>query len=53
MIERLNKYIKDKGLKKAKVAEILGCSVGHLSYILNEHREPSIELTVKIKALIG
>ena len=53
MIERLKKYIVEKGLKKAKVAELLGCSTGHLSYVINKKRDPSLELEIKIRALIG
>ena len=52
MIKELKDYIKDKGLKKSKVAEILGCSYGHLSYVLNNRREPSIDLEIKIRSLI-
>lgn len=53
LIEKLSKYIRDSGLKKKKVAEKLEISAGHLSYILNYYRDPSIELEEKIKKLIA
>ena len=50
---KLNKYIEKSGLKKKKVAEMLDISAGHLSYILNDSRIPSIPLEQKIKQLIS
>ena len=52
MIKELKKYIINSGLKKSKVAEKLGCSSGHLSYILNGHRVASLELENRIKELL-
>ena len=53
LIEKLIKYIQDNDLKKKKVAGVLGISAGHLSYILNYYRDPSIQLEEKIKKLIA
>ena len=52
MIKELKKYIENTGLKKSKIAEKLGVSQGHLSYVLNGKRELSIELENKIRLLI-
>ena len=52
IVKKLNKYIDESGLKKKKVAQLLEISAGHLSYILNESRAPSIQLEVKIEQLI-
>lgn len=52
MIKELKKYIEKSGLKKAKIAEILDCSPGHLSYVLSGKRDLSIEMELKIKVLV-
>jgi len=49
---KLRKYINDSGLKKKKVAEQLGISAGHLSYILNDKRDLTIDLENKIMVLL-
>lgn len=52
LVQKLSNYIADSGLKKKKVAKLLKISAGHLSYILNKSREPSITLEYRIKKLI-
>ena len=52
ILVKLRKYIDESGLKKKKVAEQLGISIGHLSYVLNDKRELSIDLENKIRELI-
>lgn len=53
MVEKLKQYINNQGLKKSKVAELLECSSGHLSYVLNGHRDISPEMEKKIRQLIS
>jgi transcriptional regulator with XRE-family HTH domain len=49
MIEKLNKYIEAKDIKKKKVAKDLGITNVYLSYILNGFAKPSIMLENRIK----
>ena len=53
ILVKLKRYIDNSGLKKKKVAEQLGISVGHLSYVLNDKRELSIDLENKIRQLLA
>lgn len=46
----LNVYLSQKGLKKKKFAELLGCSSSHFSCILNGKRQCSPQLARKIEA---
>ena len=48
----LKKYIDENGFKIKKIAEKLGVSSGHLSYVLNNKRELSIDLEKKIRELL-
>ena len=52
ILQQLKKTIDERGLKKKKVAEILGISPGHLSYILSETRDISIELENRIRQFV-
>lgn len=53
LIQQLKNYINTNGLKKQKVAQLLGISNVHLSYILNDKRPLSIDLESKIRTLIS
>lgn len=53
IVKKLINWISESGLKKKKVAEILKISPGHLSYILNGKRDPSITVEFRIKNLIS
>ncbi len=53
IVKQLSKYIEDSGLKKMKVAQLIGCSKEHLSYILNGHRIMSDDLERRVRDLIS
>ena len=52
LISKLKDWIESQGLRKSKVAEMLGITPIHLSYILGGSRNPSIDLEERIRALI-
>jgi plasmid maintenance system antidote protein VapI len=52
MLKKLRDYINKEGIKKNKIAEKLGCSKEHLSYVINGKRPLSSSLEAKIKELI-
>lgn len=50
--DNIKSIMAEKGLKSKKLAEIIGISATHLSYILNGKRIPSVDVLEKIaKAL--
>ena len=52
IVQKLNKYIKENGLKKSYVAEKVGVSSVFLSQVINGHVSPSKELEEKIRAFV-
>ncbi len=53
IIEKLKEHIRETGIKKSKIAEKLGVSAGHLSFVINGKRDLSIDLERKIRELIN
>jgi transcriptional regulator with XRE-family HTH domain len=52
IVQKLNKYIKDNGLKKSFVAQKVGVSSVFLSQIINGHVSPSRDLEDRIRELV-
>ena len=52
-IDKINNRIKILGLKKGHVAKRAETSKEHLSYVLNGHRELSVELKTRLFAYLG
>lgn len=52
ILARLEKHIKETGLKKKKVAQILGITPQHLSSVMSKKYELSSKLENDIRALI-
>jgi len=52
-IDKINNRIKIMGLKKRHVAKKVDISYGHLSYVLNNQRELTTELRVRLFAYLG
>ena len=47
-MKKLQTYINENGLKHSWFAGKIGISPTQLSYLLNNHRKPSLQLAVKI-----
>ncbi len=53
IIQKLNDYIKDNGLKKSFVAQKIGVSSVFLSLVINKKVDPSKDLEERIREFIS
>lgn len=51
ILTKLNKTVSDSGLKKKKIADEIGVSPQHLSYVLAGTRTLTVDLHAKIEAV--
>lgn len=51
--ENLKNIMKEKGITSKELAERVGVSQVHISYILNNKRDPSIDLLEKIATILN
>ncbi|MFR1708966.1 MAG: helix-turn-helix domain-containing protein [Clostridium sp.] len=50
--DNIKNLMREKGLTSRKLAEIVGVSTTHISYVLNNKRDPSVELLEKIASAL-